>query len=322
MTKHKADSSWNIAVASRSFSRHPMLREELLSLYPKAIFNDEGLSLKDESLVTFLKGMDAAVLALEPVTEAVLSQLPSLKTISKFGVGFDKIDIAALINRDIHLGWTGGVNKRSVTELALCMMISLIRNIDQSSRDVRAGKWMILPGKQLSNHTIGVIGCGHIGKDLIPILKTLGCKVLVHDIRDYSEFYQEHSVTPVSMKELLSQSDVITLHVPLNKTTTNIISAERIALMKDGAILINTARGGLVDEEALSTALISGKLSGAAFDAFAIEPPVSSNLLKLNNFMSTPHIGGSAAEAILSMGRAAIKGLAQNQLPEKGVFPQ
>ncbi|WP_417454748.1 phosphoglycerate dehydrogenase [Kiloniella sp.] len=322
MTKYKADSSWNIAVASRSFSRHPVLREELLARYPKAIFNDEGLSLKGESLVSFLSGMDGAILALEPVTEEVLSQLPQLKTISKYGVGFDKIDLDAVIKKNIHLGWTGGVNKRSVSELALCMMLSLIRNIDQSSRKIRDGQWKILPGRLLSNQTIGIIGCGHIGKDLVSILKVLGSKILVHDIRDYPEFYKENSIHPVSLDELLAQSDVVSLHIPYNETTANIISKQRLTTMKDSAILINTARGGLVDEEALENALRTGKLAGAAFDAFAIEPPQSKGLIELDNFLSTPHIGGSADEAILAMGRAAIEGLDNNQLPEKGVFPQ
>ncbi|WP_020592884.1 phosphoglycerate dehydrogenase [Kiloniella laminariae] len=322
MTKYKADASWNIAVASRSFSRHPILRKELLSLYPNAIFNDEGTSLQDENLISFLSGMDGAIVALEPVTEKIITRLPRLKTISKFGVGFDKIDLNALTKHNIHLGWVGGVNKRSVSELALCMMLSLTRNIDQSSRQIRDGKWQVLPGQLLSNKTIGIIGCGHIGKDLIKILRALGSKILAYDIKDYSEFYKKHNVHALDIDEILLQADIISLHVPLNNTTTNIISKERLAMMKRNAILINTARGGLVDEVALENALRCGQLAGAAFDVFAIEPPENKGLIQLDNFISTPHIGGSAAEAILAMGRAAIEGLVNNQLPQKGIFPQ
>jgi len=310
-----------VAVGSRTFSRHPQLRSELLALYPDTIFNDQGLSLKGDELVEFLSNRDAAIIALEPMTEKVFSALPELKVIGKFGVGFDKLDLAAMTRCGVRLGWTGGVNKRSVTELAVTMMISLLRNVDISGREIREGQWKLRPGRELSFQTVGIIGCGHIGKDLAIILRALGCKVLVNDIIDFADFYKEHGLIPVSLDELLEQADVVTLHVPLNQDTRYMICAESLARMKETAILINTARGGLVDEVALKERLKSGKLFAAAFDVFEIEPPQDMELLNLHNFMVTTHMGGSAAEAILAMGRAAIKGIAENRLPEIGVFP-
>ena len=153
------------------------------------------------------------------------------------------------------------------------------------------------------------------------MLRGFGCKVLAHDILDFPDFYTQNEIEPVGLEELLRQSDVVTLHLPIDDTTWNILSAERLALMKPDAVLINTARGGLVDEEALKDALKDGRLLGAAFDVFATEPPEDQELLNLPNFFVSPHIGGSAEEAILAMGRAAIEGLEKNQIPERGVFP-
>ena len=139
--------------------------------------------------------------------------------------------------------------------------------------------------------------------------------MLAHDILDFPEFYAAHQVEPVGLDELLRRSDIVSLHLPLDDSTRGMLSAERLALLKPGALLINTARGGLVDEAALKRMLEEGRLGGAAFDVFAQEPPDDLELLRLPTFLATPHIGGSSDEAVLAMGRAAIRGLDDNQLP-------
>ncbi len=304
-----------IAVTSRSFSQHPVLRAELLERYSNVRFNDEGLALKGEGLIEFARGRRKLIVALERIDETILAALPELEVLSKYGVGTDMLDKQALIRHGIRLGWTGGVNKRSVTELAIMFMISLLRQTPLASREVREGVWKNRKGKQLSDRTVGIIGCGNIGKDLTPVLRAFGCKVLSHDILDFPEFYAAHQVEPVGLEELLRRSDIVTLHVPLDDSTRNMLSAERLALMKPEAILINTARGGLLDEAALKRVLMEGRLAGAGFDVFAAEPPEDLELLRLPNFLATPHIGGSSEEAILAMGRAAIKGLDENKIP-------
>jgi phosphoglycerate dehydrogenase-like enzyme len=133
--------------------------------------------------------------------------------------------------------------------------------------------------------------------------------VLAHDIVDYTDFYGQHGVQPAPLDDLLRVSDIVTLHVPLDASTRNLIDADALALMKPSAFLINAARGGIVDERALREALVEKRLAGAAADVFAIEPPVDSELLRLSNFIGTPHVGGSTEEAVLAMGRAAITGL-------------
>lgn len=298
-----------IAVTSRSFSRHPVLRTELLARYETVTFNDKGKSLAGDELVNFLRGHPKAIMSLEILNEPILSRLPELQVVSKFGVGLDTFDLEAMQRRGVSLVWSGGINKRSVSELVIAFAIALMRHVIAANHEVRSGVWRQRTGGCLSGRTIGVIGCGHIGSDLIDLLKPFGCKVLCHDIMVPRDFCEEADVKVVELEDLLRDADVVTLHVPLNESTRNLLNAERLALMKPTAILINVARGQLVDEHALKAMLMSGKLAGAAFDVFATEPPGDAELLSLPNFLATPHIGGSTEEAILAMGRAAIAGL-------------
>jgi phosphoglycerate dehydrogenase-like enzyme len=305
MMKH----STKVAVCSRSFSKNPVLRAELLERYQQVTFNDEGLQLNGDSLVAFLSGHQKAIIALEEINEEVLSQLPELKVISKYGVGMDKIDFDAMSEYGKRFGWTGGVNRRSVSELVIAFAISLLRLVPQSHKEVVDGVWRQQVGKLLTGRSIGIVGCGFVGKDLVELLKPFACTIYVNDIKDYAEFYSEHELRPVSLDELLKKSDIVTLHVPLDDSTRGLLSKEKLALMQPDSILINTARGGLVDEGALRNMLETGALAAAGFDVFQIEPPEDSQLLELPNFLVTQHIGGSASEAILAMGRAAIDGL-------------
>jgi D-3-phosphoglycerate dehydrogenase len=305
-----------IAVASRSFSRHPILRAELLARYPSITFNESGRSLAGDELAAFLKGHDAAITALETIDEKLLDRCPELQLISKYGVGLDMLDLPLLSRRGIRLGWTGGVNRRSVAELVIAMAISLLRHVPQGNAEVRAGQWRQLMGRHLSERTVGIVGCGHVGKDLAQLLRAFGCTLLAHDIRHFPDFYAANGIEAVGLDELLARADVVTLHLPLDHTTRNILSAERLALMRPDAILVNAARGGLVDEAAMKRMLMDGRLAGAAFDVFAGEPPTDLELLRLPNFLATPHIGGSAEEAVVAMGRAAIDGLVTASVPE------
>jgi len=298
-----------IAVTSRSFSRHPVLRSELLNLYENVTFNSTGQALADQDLIEFLRGHVKAITALEVIDEALLAALPELRLISKVGVGLDMIDMKAVERHGVKLNRVAGTNKRSVAELVLAVAISLLRHIITANLEVRSGGWKQHKGGCLSGRTVGVIGIGHVGKEFIRLLKPFGCKLLANDRREFPEFYAEHEVISVGLEELLRQSDVVTIHVPLDSSTRKILDAQRLALLKPGAILINTARGNLVDEIEVKSMLTSGKLAGAAFDVFTTEPPTDTELLNLSNFIATPHIGGSTEEAILEMGRAAIAGL-------------
>ena len=301
-----------VAVCSRSFSRHPYLRRLLLSKFEHVKFNDNGLSLDGDSLIEFLFEADFAITALETIDDYILSNLPQLKRISKYGVGLDMVDMQAIRRYDKQLAWKGGVNRRAVAELALTMMLSIIRKIPESQSQISSGVWKQTVGNTLSEKVVGIIGCGNIGQDLVTLLKPFNCRVLVNDIRDYQDFYRCNNLEARTLESLLINSDIVTLHVPLDRTTKNMISRERLSLMKSNSILINTARGGLIDENALAFALKEKKIAGAGLDVFEVEPPFENELLSCFEVFPTAHIGGSAEEAIVAMGMAAIDGLDRN----------
>ena len=250
----------SVAVTSRSFSRHPELRALVLERYSDAKFNDEGLSLHGNSLIEFLSGYEKAITALEVIDDSILSQLPNLKVISKYGVGLDMIDLHALKKYGVKLDWSGGVNKRSVSELVVSFAIALLHQAVFANSEVRKGKWYQPKGSQLSNCTFGIIGFGHIGKDLVKLLKPFDCKILAHDILNFKEFDKKNEVKSVAIEELIKKSDVVTLHLPLDDSTKNIMNEERLQMLKSSAILINLARGGLIDEAILKKMLLEREL--------------------------------------------------------------
>ena len=308
-----------VAVASRTFSRHPVLRAEILRRFEHVTFNDEGVALSGDELVKFLSGHAGAILALEKLNSDVIARLPELKVISKYGVGLDNIDIDALTRSGKKLSWVGGVNRRAVAELALVMMIGVLRNVFASTHLMANREWKNSGGTDLSGKTVGLIGGGFVGGDVLKLLKPFGCRVLVNDVKDVSALCREMGAEAASKNEILKTCDVVSLHIPYTPENHHLIGAAELAMMKTSAVLVNTSRGGIVDEAALYLALKDGRLGGAAMDVFATEPSVDSPLLVLANFFGTPHIGGSSQEAVLNMGRAAIDGLANALSGSKGL---
>jgi phosphoglycerate dehydrogenase-like enzyme len=296
-----------VAVTSRSFSRNEVLRAEMLERYEHVTFNDEGLSLDGDSLVDFLAGHPLAITALEKIDDAVLERLPDLRTISKVGVGIDMIDLEAMERHGVRLAWSRGTNARSVSELTLALMLALLRHLPSVTRLVREGEWRQVQGGTLTGRTVGIIGFGHVGRDLAGLLGAFSCRVLAYDIAPPADLPAH--VERSSLESLLASSEIVTLHTVLSEDTRNLLDRERMSSMRPGALLINTSRGGLVDEGALYDALSSGHLAGAALDVFSSEPPGDHPLLGLDQVIVTPHIGGSTQEAVLAMGRAAIDGL-------------
>jgi phosphoglycerate dehydrogenase-like enzyme len=303
------DSLVSVAVASHSFPKHPTLRRELTERYPDAVFNETRQPLRGDDLIRFLRGRGKAITGLEVLDDRVFDAVPELRVVSKYGVGLDMIDLDAARRHGVSVRWTPGVNRQSVAELTIAFMIALCRRIVPLAVDLREGRWGTGGGRQISSATIGVIGCGHVGKTVARLCAAFGATVLAHDLVDYAEFYRAHGVRAVALDTLLRESDIVTVHVPLDGSTRNLIDARALALMKPTAFLVNAARGGIVDEAALTAALVERRLAGAAADVFAVEPPANLELLRLSNFIGTPHVGGSTEEAVLAMGRAAISGL-------------
>ena len=303
------NSGLKIAVTSISFGKSAPLREELLKFFPNSIFNEDGQRLSDKALIEFINDADAAIVGVENINDSILEHTPKLKIIAKYGVGLDNIDQESLKRRKIFLGWTGGVNRRSVSELTMCFMLGLCRNVFGSGIKLKYSKWEKDGGHQLSDKTVGIVGCGHIGSDIVQLLSPFGCKVLVRDIVDKSDFCREQGAVPASMEEVIKKADIITLHVPLTELTHKLIDGTFLQRMKSTAFLVNTCRGEVVDQNALKNALNQGIIAGAALDVFIEEPPTDQEFLSLPNLMVTPHIGGNAEESVQAMGRSAIKHL-------------
>ena len=296
-----------IKVTSVTFSRHAVLRRELEACFPRPGYNERGREFDPVELRSFLADASGAVVSLAPVDDGLLSACPRLKAIAKFGVGLDNIDQDACRRRGVSVGWTPEVNRRSVAEVALCAMIGLRRNLFASSALLRQGVWRKDGGRELSGCTVGILGLGPIGRELVLLLKPFGCKVLANDLADLSSFCGEHGVTMTSSKEeLYGASDVVSLHVPLTTQTRHLIDERALSHFRSTAFLVNTSRGPVVKLAALKAALQEGRLAGAALDVFETEPPEDAELLSLPNLVPTPHIAGSSEEGVLAMGRSAI----------------
>lgn len=302
-----------VKVASRSFSKHPVLRREITDAFADVVFNESGATLSGSALVDFFQGVEGAVIGLEPITADFLDQCPELKIVSKYGVGLDSVDQDACRERGVAIGWTGGVNRRGVAEMALCLMIGLMRGILFSERRLRAAQdWNKDGGTQLSGHTVGIIGVGFVGKELVELLRPFDCRILVNDIIDQDAYYAENDLIEASKEEIFDAADIITVHTPLDASTRGMIDAAMIGRMKPSAYLINVARGGIVQQDDLKQALKAGSIAGAALDVYDVEPCEDVEFLTLANLYCTPHTGGSAEESILAMGRSAIRHLADH----------
>ena len=311
-----------VAVPSPAFCEHPVLRDELLRLYPDAKLNTELRPLSGPTLVEFLRGYDVAIVALEKMTEAVISELPELKVISKLGTGVDMIDPLAMARRAIRLGWKPGANALSIAELVIGFAILALRQMGSLNQQMRNNAEIHnRMGRLLSGRIFGLHGCGHIGQHVVRLLSPFGCTVLAHDLADRSAFFSQHGVRAVSFDQLLERSEILSIHVPLTQQTENLYGAFQLGRLRPDCILINTARGELVDEQALYEVLSTGRLFAACSDVFRGETSFTSKLVALPNFFGTPHIGGSAAEARLAMGRIAIEGILDNFVPVPGTHP-
>jgi phosphoglycerate dehydrogenase-like enzyme len=303
------NSSIKIAVTPPAFCKSDLHRGELTRCFPNTTFNEKDRYLSEPELIEFLQDAQGAIIGRDPVNENVLKSLPGLKIIAKYGVGLDNIDQDALNRHKVKFGWTAGVNSLSVAELTLGFMVGLCHNAFSRGFALKRNQWLKDGGFQLTGKTVGVIGCGHVGSEVVRLLAPFKCRILVRDIVDKEKFCQKHGAIVANLDEVIEQSDIITLHVPLTETTSNLFDEPVLRRMKPTAFLINTSRGEVVDQSALKMSLKEGMIAGAALDVFAQEPPADSEFLALPNLMVTPHLGGNTLEAVESMGRSAIEHL-------------
>ena len=297
-----------VAISSPSFSKNTQLMAELAQLGVAVVANTDGIRYDERTLGRFLRdsGASVAIIGLETLNGRVLDECPNIRFVAKYGVGLDNIDQGALKQRGIGLGWTGGVNKRSVSELALCFMLGHMRNVMPSVSNMKASNWHKDGGRHLSDATVGIVGLGHVGFDLAGLLQPFGCRVLYTDILDCAKKVGSLSMNAVGYQELLRESDVISFHVPLTETTRHMFGAREIERCRSDVLVINTARGEVVDFETVCLAVKDKKLGGFGCDVFPVEPCDLKKWGGEPNLYFTPHIGGNAREAVLAMGRSAI----------------
>ncbi len=297
-----------VKVSTVAFSKNRELVDKLLAIFPDAEVNQAGLRITDQELANYFAGAEGIIVGLEKITAELLDKLPDLRIVAKYGVGLDNIDINACRDRNVAIGWTGGVNKRSVAEMTLGFMLALCRNLYSTSNELKELVWNKSGGIQLSGKTIGIIGFGNIGKEVHKLLKPFNCRILVNDIVQLADA-DDYSV--VQKDKLFRESDIVTIHTPFTAQTNNLINLEAFKKMKPSSFLINTARGGIINEADLYFALKEKLIAGAALDVYEQEPPVNRELLSLPQLICTPHTGGNAVEAVLAMGESAIDHLVQ-----------
>ena len=301
-----------ILVTPTSFEKkeNAQAREMLDQFADEVVYNDLKIPLKGEELLSRLEGSDGYIAGLDYITADVVRRMPdSLRVISRYGAGVDRVDLVACKARGITVTNTPGVNATAVCELVFGLMLSLARNIPQLHAAVQRGEWPRNDGMELAGRTLGIIGLGAIGKKLAARAKAFEMIVLAYDPFLDEQFVQAQGIKAADLTELLKTADIVSLHVPLTDETRHLIDRERIGIMKEGAIIINTARGGLIDEAACAGAITSGKLGGLGLDVFEQEPLVDSPLLGLPRVVFTPHTGAHTAEAVRDMGLMAVKNL-------------
>lgn len=312
-----------VAVTIPYFDFFPDIKAELAAKYPGARFRTDRHRFNEDQLIEYLTGYDAAVIGIDFFTDRVCAALPNLKIISLCSAGVDHIDPAVLANHGIRMWWTAGINKVSVAELTVCYMIFALRRVHEFSTVLRQGEWKgpVGFGGDLRGRTVGIHGCGHIGKEVVKLLQPFGVKIIACDRADISDFCKAWNVEAVSPRELWARSDVLTIHLPRNSTTLGMYTAEVLAQLKPGMVLVNCARGMIVDETALATRLASGHIAGAAVDVFAVEPANGNPLIGMPTLFASPHIGATTREAWTAMLRSGMNGIAQAYEPKPGVYP-
>jgi len=297
-----------ILVTARSFRKTLGRHKELLgeSGY-QVVESPLDRPLKEAEMVELIRDVDGAILGLDEVTAKVIKAGERLKVLSRYGVGVDKVDLRAATAAGVVVTNTPGTNHIAVAELTLGLMLSLARRIPQHNRSVKEGSWERVRGTELAGKTLGIVGLGWISREVIRRASAFDMKIVVQTGYPDEELADEYGLEYLSFEPLLKEADFISLHCALTPERRNLIGERELRAMKPTSYLINTARGELVDEEALLVALQKGWIAGAAMDAFREEPATASPLVRLENFIATPHIGATTLESVIRMGTLAVE---------------
>jgi len=306
--KLKSLKNCKILVTPTSFAKYNRsLAEELENAVKGVVYNTSGKPLSEEELIPLICDVDGYIAGLDEINANVICAAKELKIIARYGTGVDKVDLKAAKEHGIYVTNTPGANSVSVAELTIGLAIAAARNILEGNNSTKKGGWPRLSGITLADKTFGIIGLGSIGKEVAKRLKAFNSNIIAYDILYDEAFLKEYNIEPVSLDELFSRSDFISLHIPVSADTMDFINRDNLSKVKKGAVLINTARGELIDEDALYENLISKHLRCAAIDTFKSEPPAAGNkLITLPQVIITPHMGAATDNASNEMTRISI----------------
>jgi D-3-phosphoglycerate dehydrogenase len=285
-----------VLISSRSFGKIDSGAIELLKnegLNP--ILNPYGKKLNEQEILDLLDDSVGIIAGTEKITEKIITQNSQLKVISRYGIGLDNIDLKVADQKNVIVFNTPETPKIAVAELTITLILSLLKKVIKVDKTIKKGEWQPEIGNLLSGKTIGIIGVGRVGKQLVQFLSPFNVKILAYEIKPDELFVSKNKINLVSLEDLICKSDIITIHCPLTEKTRHIIGEKELKNIKESAILINTARGGLIDELALYQVLKEKKIAGAAIDAFEDEPNTG-KLKELDNVILTPHLGSYTIE--------------------------
>ena len=281
----------------------------LRSFSEDLVFNPLDRPLTEDELIPLLSGCAGFIAGLDSITGKVIENSPELKVISRYGVGVDKVDLKAAKEKGVVVCNTPGTNSNAVADLTFALLLGIARKIPLLDRKTKGGEWLRSTGFELNGRTMGILGLGAVGKAVAKRAAGFSMKIIAYDPFMNKEYAQANGITVASLEEVVRSADVVSLHLPLLDETRHIISGDMMKTMKKGAVIINTARGGLIDENAALELLNSGYLAGLGLDAFETEPPGPSPLFALDNVVVTPHTGAHTTEATAAMADNAVKNL-------------
>lgn len=302
-----------VLITPRSFGKHSdEAKRILIANGYEVVENPYGRILTEEEMKKEIADVDAVIIGIDPLNREVLSCAKNLKVISKYGVGTDNIDIEFCKGHNIPVTVTRNANSDSVADFTFALMLAIARRIVEIDKSCRALNWGKKTSIGIHGKTLGVIGTGAIGKDVIKRACGFDMKIIAYDVYPDDEFAQEYNATYVDFETLIKESDFITLHLPATRETVNLLSEKEFNMMKETAVLVNTARGELIDEDALYDALKNKRIWGAGLDVFKKEPPEKIELLELENIILGAHAAASSVDAVNKMSLMAVENILAN----------
>ncbi|MGW8426250.1 phosphoglycerate dehydrogenase [Peribacillus simplex] len=307
-----------VLITPRSFGKHCKKPIQMLQdAGYHVLLNPYNRILSKSEMKAAVKDVEGIIVGVDPLDEEVLKEAKNLRAISKYGVGTDNIDLDYATNHQIPVSIAVGANSNAVADYAMALMLATARRVTTIDAKCRQKDWTKITTVDVHGKTLGLIGIGNIGKGVAKRAKGFDMKILAFDLMKDEEFARKHGITYVeSINDILSDSDFISLHLPLNDNTRHLISYKEFEMMKSTAVIINTARGGLINEDALEKALKNNYIWGAGVDVFEQEPPSNLDLLSLDNIVIGSHCAASTIQAVDNMGIFSSQNLLESMILE------